>query len=230
MKTLRRTLQRHWIWLVANVGAAVPLLWLVWDYSTANLSADPVRALELRTGKAALVLLVLSLAVTPVNTVFGFKPVLKIRRSLGLWAFGYVCVHLLVFLGLDYGFSLHYILMDGLVTKPYIVVGFSAFLILLPLALTSTKGWMKRLGRNWKRLHKWVYLAGILAVLHYIWIGKLVLADPVFYAVSLTLLLTLRVPAVRKQISRVRQRFLGPKGPARPAGQSRKQPAVAAEA
>jgi sulfoxide reductase heme-binding subunit YedZ len=211
-----QTLRRHWLWIVANVGAALPLLWLAWDTAMDNLTVNPIDDFTERTGGAAILLLLLCLAVTPVQTITGWRQVGTIRKSLGLWAFTYVALHLLVFVGLDYAFSLHYILLDGLPQKPYVVVGFLAFLILLPLALTSTRGWMKRLGRNWKRLHRWVYAAGILAVFHYLWVAKVDWGKPLLYAAILAFLLVARVPWVRSRLSSIRRRRPGAKPPARP--------------
>ena len=116
-------------------------------------------------------------------------------------------VHLWVFVGLDYAYSLKYILADGLATKPYIVVGLSALLIMLPLALTSTKGWQKRLGRAWKKMHRWVYAAGILAVIHYLWIGKVIFGKPVVYAIVLAVLLIARIPRIRSRSVKFRNRL-----------------------
>ena len=198
MQTLPQTLRKHWLWIIVNLGAITPLLLLVWNFYTDNLSADPVAYITTKTGQAAIMILGLSLACTPINTVFGFRQVLTVRKSLGLYAFLYAALHLLTFVGLDYGFSLKYILADALLEKPYIIVGLAAFLILLPLAITSTKGWMKRLGRNWKRLHQFVYGAGVLAVLHYVWLVKVDLLWPIIYGSILALLLLLRVPRVRK--------------------------------
>jgi sulfoxide reductase heme-binding subunit YedZ len=116
---------------------------------------------------------------------------------------------MLVFVGLDYGFSLKYILADGLPTKQYIVAGFTALLIMLPLAITSTKGWQKRLGRTWKKLHRWVYAAGLLAVVHYLWVSKVAFGKPVLYAGILALLLAARIPAVRSRLVQARNRLKG---------------------
>ncbi len=198
-------LKKHWLWLVANLGAAYPLVFLIWDFWIDNLGINPIATITTRTGKAAIILLLLSLACTPANLLLGWPKVLNLRKSLGLWAFSYVSLHLLIFVGLDYGFNLQLILGDTLLTKRYIVVGFSAFLLLLPLALTSTKWWMKRLGRNWKKLHRLVYVAGGLAALHFIWLVKPSrLNEPLIYAGVLALLLLFRLPPVRKFISKLR--------------------------
>ena len=198
MDRVRKTLTKHWFWIIVNIAALTPLLLLLWNFWNDNLGADPVAYITKKTGQSAIILLGLSLACTPINTVFGFRQVLTVRKSLGLYAFMYAALHLLNFVGLDYGFNLNYILADALLKKRYMIVGLSAFLILLPLAITSTKGWMKSLGRNWKRLHKFVYAAGILAVLHYFWLVKLDVTWPLIYASILAGLLILRVPRVRK--------------------------------
>lgn len=221
MDKLRQTLTKHWFWIIVNLAALTPLLMLIWNYWTDNLSADPVAYITKKTGQSAIILLGLSLACTPVNTVFGFRPALTVRKSLGLYAFMYAALHLLNFVGLDYGFNLNYILDDALLKKRYMIVGITAFLILLPLAITSTKGWMKSLGRNWKRLHKLAYVAGVLAVLHYIWLVKLDITWPLIYASILSLLLLLRVPRVRK--------FAGSfarKAPAKPVSQRKPRPII----
>jgi sulfoxide reductase heme-binding subunit YedZ len=228
MKAIQRVLRENWLWGVANLGAAFPLLWLVWDYWTDNLTVNPIDDFTERTGNAALILLVVSLAVTPANFILGWKAIVKIRRSMGLWAFTYAFLHLLVFVGLDYGFSLRFILMDGLVQKPYVLAGFAAFLILVPLAITSTKGWMKRMGRNWKRLHQWVYAAGILAGLHFIWLSKTWYGEPAIYGSLIVLLLIVRFPLIRKAIVSLRQRLQGGKRTPKPATRpARERPAPA---
>jgi len=180
MDSIRKTLTKHWFWIIVNLAALTPLFLLLWNFWNDNLGADPVAYITKKTGQSAIILLGLSLACTPINTVFGFRPALTVRKSLGLYAFMYAALHLLNFVGLDYGFNLNYILADALLKKRYMIVGLSAFLILLPLAITSTKGWMKSLGRNWKRLHKLVYAAGVLAVLHYFWLVKLIYTSKSF--------------------------------------------------
>jgi sulfoxide reductase heme-binding subunit YedZ len=224
MAALRTYVRENWLWLVANTGAAIPLLWLLWDQWQDNLSINPIDDYTDRTGSTAIILLLLSLAVTPVQTVTGWRKVSTIRKSLGLWAFAYAVLHMLVFVGLDYAFSLRFILLDGLPSKPYILVGLSALLILLPLALTSTKGMQKRLGKNWKKLHRWVYAAGILAVIHYIWVAKVAFGEPTIYAIILTVLLVARIPAVRSWLSQLR-----PKPAVPPSSPARKRPKVVAD-
>ena len=189
--------------LLVHIGALLPLAWLVWQFSQDQLTANPIREIQLRTGKYALNLLVLSLACTPVYNIFGFKPALQLRRTLGLYAFAYAGLHLLNFIGLDYGFNFA-LIKEGITDKPFALVGLAAFLILLPLAVTSTKGWVKRLGNNWPRLHRLLYVAGILAVVHFIWLtkSKADLRVPLIYAAVIVLLLIVRIPVIRRLISR----------------------------
>ncbi|GAB4458509.1 MAG: ferric reductase-like transmembrane domain-containing protein [Anaerolineae bacterium] len=200
------TLRKNWLRILTHVGAVTPLAWLLWDYWFDNLTVNPIQDITFRTGKPALILLVLSLACTPVNTLFGFKQALPLRKPLGLYAFMYVSLHFLIFIGLDYGFDWG-LLYEAIFEKRYALVGFAAFLILLPLAVTSTQGWMRRLGKNWKRLHRWVYLAGILAVIHYVWLVKSDIREPLLYGAAVALLLILRLPAVRKAVTNFRSRF-----------------------
>ena len=194
-------------WAV-HVGSWVPLALILLDYFRDNLTANPIQDVTFRTGKAALVLLVLSLAATPAYTLFGFKPAIKVRRALGLYAFTYVVLHFFVFVGLDYGFDLGLIIED-IGDKRYALVGFAAGLLLLPLAITSTRGWMSRLGKNWRRLHRLVYLAAILAVIHYIWLVKADIREPLDYGAAVLLLLLARFGPVRKGLSDFRQNLQG---------------------
>jgi sulfoxide reductase heme-binding subunit YedZ len=199
-------LKKNWLRILTHVGALTPLAWLLWDGWTNQLTVNPIQDITFRTGKAALILLVLSLACTPVHTLFGFRQVIPLRKPLGLYAFMYVSLHFLIFVGLDYGFEVG-LLYEAIFEKRYALVGFAAFLILLPLAITSTKGWMKRLGKNWKRLHRWVYLVGLLAVIHYIWLVKSDLREPLIYGAIVVLLLLARVPGVRRAVANFRSRL-----------------------
>ena len=225
----RTYLRKHWLWILANLGALFPLAWLIWDIGQGNLSVNPIDDITDRTGKAALVLLMLSLACTPVNILIGFSQALTIRKTLGLYAVLYASLHFLNFVGLDYGFNLNLIFGDALLTKRFVVVGLSAFLILIPLAITSTKGWMRRLGRNWKRLHQLVYAAGVLAVIHFLWLVKAAERwEPIIFAVILTLLLAVRLPPVRKFLVGLRPRRSGKKRSAKPKGKGHPIPTEAA--
>lgn len=203
---LTQKLKAHWLQILAHLGALVPLVVLAWNYAQNQLTANPIREVTLRTGRAALVLLVLSLASTPIYVVSGFQPVLRLRRPLGLYAFLYAVLHGLTFAGLDYGFNLA-LIGEEVRQKRFIQVGFLAFLILLPLALTSTRGWMARLGRNWKRLHRLVYLAALAAVAHYVWAVKADVRKPLLYGAIVVALLIFRIPAVQNAVRNVRARI-----------------------
>jgi methionine sulfoxide reductase heme-binding subunit len=229
LRTFGNYLKAHWFWLGVNLAAAMPLVVLVWDYTHNTLSVDPVSAINNRTGLSAIVLLLAGLACTPANTITGFRKVLTVRKTLGLWAFFYACLHLLNFVVLNYFFDFQAIVQDALLTKPYILAGLGALLILVPLAITSTRGWMRRLGRNWKRLHRFVYAAGILAVLHFLWQAKAAARfEPLLYALVLALLLILRIPALRRAIVALRLQVFGRRNPpnpvAVPAGRRLAQP------
>jgi len=203
---------RGWLSLLAHLGALFPLAWLAWDYWQGNaaLWVNPFQEVTLRTGKAALVLLILSLACTPANIVFGWRQALSLRKVLGLYAFFYVCLHFLIFV-VDNGLFGNRIELGPILAatfeKRFAYAGFTAFLILLPLALTSTKGWMRRLGRNWKRLHRLVYLAGVLAIVHYSWLVKSDYRQPLLYGFILGLLLLVRLPRIRRPVSQYHLRF-----------------------
>jgi methionine sulfoxide reductase heme-binding subunit len=188
---------------VAHLIGLLPLSLLLLQAATQGLTANPIQFLTLRTGKAALIMVVISLACTPVNTLFNFKEALKARRTFGLYAFLYALVHVLIFFGLDYGFDFSLIWAD-IGQKRFIFAGAGSFLILLPLAVTSFDLWKKLLKKNWKRLHRLVYLGAVLAVVHYIWQVKSDIRVPLMYGLGVAVLLVLRIPAVRKWASGLR--------------------------
>jgi methionine sulfoxide reductase heme-binding subunit len=153
------------------------------------------------------VLLMLSLLCTPLYTVFKLKQALKVRRALGLYTFLYAGIHFLLFVGVDYQFNLEFILADT-GKKPFAWVGLAALLILLALAATSFQWAMRRLGKNWKRLHRLVYLAGVLVVIHFAWAKKANLFtlsgdvwQPLLFIILASLLLVLRIPGVRRRLA-----------------------------
>lgn len=198
-------LQKHWLRMVAHIGASIPLVLLVWDFSIDNLTANPIQAITQRTGLTALILLVLSLAVTPINTVLGWKQVVPLRRPLGLWAFWYASLHFLTFTALDYGLDPE-LIVEAIAEKPYALVGFAAFLLMAPLAFTSTKGWMKRLGKRWKLLHRLIYVVAALVILHFVWLVKADYRDPLLYGSIIAVLFVLRLPPVRQFFTQWRNR------------------------
>lgn len=186
--------------LLVHIAALVPLAWLVVDTVTGNLSANPIQEITQRTGKYALILLALSLWCTPLRIVTGWAPVIRWRRPLGIYAFVYAALHFGTFIGLDYGFNLAYIWAD-VSNKRYIFVGATAFLILLALAFTSTKAAMRQMGRRWQQLHRWVYLAGGLVVIHYAWAVKSDIRQPLAWGAAIGLGLILRLPAARRRFA-----------------------------
>jgi sulfoxide reductase heme-binding subunit YedZ len=201
MQFLSDLLQRNYRWL-AHAGSLAPLAWMAWLAGTGGLTVNPIQDLTLRTGKAALILLLISLACSPANLIFGFRWAIKVRRTLGLYAFLYAALHLLIFAGLDYGFNLS-LIGAAIVEKRFVLAGFAAFTILLLLAVTSFDRWKVILGKNWKRLHRLVYLAGILVIVHYVWLVKADVRVPLLYGLLLFGLLVLRLPALRKHLARI---------------------------
>ena len=185
-----------WRWVglkaAAHALALWPLLTLVRGVRSDTLGADPVAALTHATGDWALRLLLLGLAMTPLRRLLGQPWPIRFRRLIGLYAFFYACLHLAIYLVLDLqGYWTQ--IFEDIVKRPYITVGFTAWLLLLPMAITSTRGWMRRLGRRWGQLHRLVYVAGGLAVLHFLWLVKSDLREPLIYAGVLALLLGLRL-------------------------------------
>jgi sulfoxide reductase heme-binding subunit YedZ len=171
-----------------------PLAALVWAGFRGDLGANPVETITHETGQWALRLLLATLAVTPLRRLTGWNPLLRVRRMLGLFAFFYAVLHLATYLWLDQFFDWGAVLADVL-DRPYITIGFAAFLLLVPLAATSTDAMVRRLGgRRWQRLHRLVYPAAGLAVLHFLWLVKADLREPLIYAGLLALLLAARLP------------------------------------
>jgi sulfoxide reductase heme-binding subunit YedZ len=204
--TMLDWLKARWLQILTHTAALAPLALLAWGYAQDQLTANPIREVTLRTGKAALVLLVLSLACTPAHTLFGFRPAIKLRRPLGLYAFLYTGLHGLTFVGLDFGFDVG-LIVEEIGQRRFVQAGMLAFLLLLPLAVTSTRGWNRRLGKNWRRLHRLVYLAALAAVVHFVWLTKGDIREPLLYGAAVALLLVVRIPAVRDGIRGFRARL-----------------------
>ncbi len=170
----------------------LPLAWIGWLAWQGELGANPVETLSHRTGDWSLRFLLLTLAVTPVRRWTGWNRLQQFRRMLGLFAFFYVSLHFAVYLIFDQFFDWTAIVAD-VIKRPYVTVGFAAFLLLIPLAITSTHGMMRRLGRNWQRVHRLVYLIAVLGVLHYAWLVKADLTEPLLYGGVLAVLLGYRL-------------------------------------
>ncbi|HEY7497247.1 MAG TPA: protein-methionine-sulfoxide reductase heme-binding subunit MsrQ [Vicinamibacterales bacterium] len=184
--------------------ALAPYVWMLFRAYTGRLSANPIEDITLTTGIWALRFLVATLAITPLRRITGWNRVIQYRRMLGLFAFFYAVNHLLIYVVLDQGLAFEYILPD-IVKRPYITAGMIAFTAMIPLAITSTKGWIRRLGRKWQMLHRLVYVSGIAACLHFLWKVKVIIGEPVYYAVIVAALLVFRLVWRLRSASRVRQ-------------------------
>ena len=172
-------------------AALVPAAALVYGFLTDDLTANPIDYITDTTGTTALVLLMTSLAVTPLRRLTGRNELIRLRRMLGLFAFFYACLHLSTWLVLDWFFDVESMAAD-LVERPFITMGMITFLLLLPLAATSTAGMIRRLGKRWQTLHRLVYVAGVTAVIHFWWVVKADFTEPRFFALALSVLLGFR--------------------------------------
>jgi sulfoxide reductase heme-binding subunit YedZ len=178
--------------IVLFLGFLIPLARLVWLACTDGLGANPVEFIIRSLGTWTLVALLATLSLTPIRLITGVAWPLQLRRMLGLYAFFYVCLHMLSYAGLDLWFDWRAIGRD-IVKHPYVLAGFSAFVLILPLAVTSTNSMMRKLGKRWQQLHRLVYLIAILGVVHYWWLVKKDIREPLLYAFVLLVLLAIRV-------------------------------------
>jgi sulfoxide reductase heme-binding subunit YedZ len=188
-----------WLRVAVHVGSLAPLALLVSDIPSVN----PIQAITQHSGRTAIILLMLCLACTPLILFLGWKWAAGLRKPLGLYSFLYVCLHLSTFVALDYGLD-GGLIWQAVLEKRYVVAGFTGFLLLLPLAITSTKGWQRRLGRRWRLLHSLIYPAAMLAILHFLWLSK-VIRDPLIYGVIVAVLLIIRLPPVRSRLMALRK-------------------------
>lgn len=183
------------------VGCLLPLARLIWLGFHDGLTANPIEFITLSTGTWTLVFLLTSLAVTPARRLTGWNWLIRYRRTIGLFAFFWASLHFLTYIWLDKFFDLGEMLRD-VAKRRFITAGLTAFLLLVPLALTSTKGAIRRMGgRNWQRLHRIVYLAAAAAVVHFWWKVKADVREPAIYAAVLAVLLLLRVSVGRDRAS-----------------------------
>jgi sulfoxide reductase heme-binding subunit YedZ len=173
-------------------AALVPVARLVVAFFTDDLTANPIEYITNETGFTALVILILTLGVTPLRRLSGWNDVIKLRRMLGLFAFFYATLHLLTWIVLDKFFDVPFMLED-IVERPFITIGMATWLLLLPLAVTSTQGMIRRLGKRWQRLHRLAYVAAVTGVIHFWWKVKADTREPQFWASVLTALLLFRV-------------------------------------
>jgi len=184
---------RTLIRVVINIASWLPLLLLILGWQQNDLSADPIRTIMLRTGKAALIFLWLSLSCTPLRLLFGWTWLNPLRRDLGLYSFLYASLHVLNFIWLDYGLNAAMI-FEAMFQNQYALLGFASFLILFPMAATSWKWAFSLLGqKRWKRLHQFGYLAATLAILHYFLLVKQAYTQPILFAIFLTILFGIRL-------------------------------------
>lgn len=210
-KSVRSRRLSLWLRVLIHIAGWLPMLILLVDGLTDHLTINPIQEIVQRLGRSAIYFLAASLACTPLNTLFGWHDLLRHRRTLGLYAFMYAALHFYMIVAVDYGFNRVQLQML-IFKKPFALVGFTTGLILLALAITSFDLWKKRLGKNWKRLHRLVYLAGPLAVLHFAWAKKGNIftlkgdiIQPLIIGGILIILLLLRIPLLKKWISRVKQ-------------------------
>jgi sulfoxide reductase heme-binding subunit YedZ len=178
--------------LVLFCAALVPAALLVRGLLTGNLGVNPAETIQLETGRWTFKFLLLTLAVTPLRRITGWNPIIQYRRMLGLFAFFYGTLHFSAYWAFDLLFSFGNMAAD-VVKRPFILFGFTAFILMLPLAVTSTKGWIRRLGRRWTTLHALIYVSAILAAVHFAYKVKVFTGDPVYYAAVVALLLGFRV-------------------------------------
>jgi sulfoxide reductase heme-binding subunit YedZ len=186
------------------------IVWIIFELIAGSFSINPIQELEQRTGRHAVTLLVMSLLCTPLNMLIKFPELLKRRRTLGLYALMYATIHVLIFVNLDYGLAWS-LIARTILEKPYILVGAAAFILLVPLGVTSFDIWKVRLGKNWKRLHQMAYVIAPLAVLHFAWSKKgdifALSGDivrPLIYGLVVAVFLILRLPPVKRFIASAR--------------------------
>ena len=174
------------------LAALVPLERLAWKAFHDGLGANPVEVITHSTGDWTLILILTTLSITPLRKLTKQYWLIGVRRMIGLFAFFYGCLHFTTYIWLDKSFDVHEMIKD-VYKRPFITAGFTAFVLLIPLALTSTKGWIRRLGKNWQRLHRLIYVTAIAGVVHYIWLVKADLRKPLQYAFVLAVLLLYRL-------------------------------------
>jgi sulfoxide reductase heme-binding subunit YedZ len=203
-----------WLRIAVHLLGWLPLAFLLFDFATHRLTVNPIQDIEQRLGRIAVYWLVGALAVTPLYTLTGWRELPNRRRAAGLYAFLYTCLHILWFLGVDYAFFWPQI-FSLILGKLYLWVGVAAALLLIPLAVTSFDYFKRTMGRNWKRLHWLVYPAAVTAILHYalaqkgdIFTLRGNILRPLFWGLLTILLLVMRIPPVRRWISRTRRQTL----------------------
>ncbi|WP_368299579.1 protein-methionine-sulfoxide reductase heme-binding subunit MsrQ [Kluyvera sichuanensis] len=190
--------QVTWLKVFLHLAAFLPFVWLFWAVSQGQLSADPVKDIQHFTGRMALKLLLATLLVTPLARYAKQPLLIRPRRLLGLWCFAWATIHLTSYSVLELGIRNLSLLGQEIVTRPYLLLGFACWLILLALAVTSTQAMQRKLGRRWQLLHNFVYLVAILAPIHFLWSVKIISPQPVIYAAIAIVLLACRYKKFRQ--------------------------------
>ncbi|HSA93787.1 MAG TPA: protein-methionine-sulfoxide reductase heme-binding subunit MsrQ [Terriglobales bacterium] len=192
-----------WLKIAVFFASLGPLARLLWRYHQNDLTANPIEFITHSTGLTALIFLLITLGITPLRRITRQYWLIQLRRMLGLFAFFYACLHLATYVVLDHYFDWDRMIAD-VYKRPYITAGFTAFVLLVPLAITSTSGWVRRLGgRRWQMLHRLIYVSTALAVVHFLWLVKADIREPATYGVVLAVLLGYRL--VRWLLSRTQQ-------------------------
>ena len=176
-----------------------PTLVLIWDSLTGGLSVNPIEDITHRTDDWALRFVLLTLALTPFRWLSGWNEVIRYRRMLGLFTFWYASLHFSTYIVFDHFFDVRSI-ADDVIERKYVTAGFFGFVLMLPLAVTSTQGWIRRLGKRWSVLHRLIYVAAVAGVVHFLWLVKLETSEPLIYAAVLSGLFLVRV--VRRKLTR----------------------------
>jgi methionine sulfoxide reductase heme-binding subunit len=217
---VRALLTSKWTKVAVFLLCLIPLGGLFWRAFHNGLGANPVEFIQLTTGRWTLRFLIFTLCITPFRKLFNLPDLIRFRRMLGLFAFFYLCLHFLTYLGPDQSFDLGGMWKD-VAKRPFITVGFLGFLLLLPLALTSTAGWIRRLGgKRWQKLHRAIYFAAICGVIHYYWKVKSDVRMPVLYGTLVAILLLWRLGDwyfKRRPTAGVSAKLASQRAPANPA-------------
>ena len=210
---MKRSARLPWLRVLVHLFGWLPLVYLIYAFYTDQLTINPIQDLEQILGRIAIYWMVATLAVTPLHTLTGLRDLPGRRRAVGLYAFLYTCLHLLVFFGLDYAFNLIQI-WDLIIGKAYLLVGVFGMLLLIPLAVTSFNYFIRKMGRNWKRLHWLVYPAVVISILHYglaqkgdLFTLRGNILRPFLWLLLTLFLLILRLPPVRRWVSGARQKM-----------------------
>ena len=190
---MRSILTNKWTKVLVFLLCLIPVGQMTYNTFTGNLTANPVEYFQHTTGDWTLRFLVFTLCITPLRRLLKIPDLIRFRRMLGLFAFSYGCMHFLTYLGPDQSFNFAGMLKD-VAKRPFVTVGFTAFVLLIPLAVTSTAGWIRRLGgRRWKILHRLVYISAVCGVIHYYWLVKSAVLRPLMYGAVVSVLLLWRL-------------------------------------